>query len=478
VDFRLVRLVEDNVETEKKENTELPGMGIPTQGKNKPKTKDYNQGKEQDEKLYRYYIDYLNMNESDARDEAFLLPAITVDYQSPELYFDELAMAKYGYVTEVTYKGQKLTKRLCPHCHNPIIDGAGKYDMFLISVIGDTNVGKTIYLTVLQEMLKKDMFKGTIQFMGTEQEKELCFGNIDKLIHEKKVLDANLRQKLPPMPFQYTYETADSKDPKSCIVIFCDIAGEDCRSADTMERNGYHIKASSGLLFLIDPTRFSAIKFNTEDGMRIANRYQLEVITAINRYLIANTFEEQTKIPTALVITKGDILRDLDYFTEDSKVSTLNIDQRDLHPGYLDMDEIDQVDHTVQHFLKEIGEEELCNHRRLFRTSNFFLCSSLGKNPSLIERIGVDSMEKFIGINGAIKPYRVTEPFYWLMMENNIIPCRIAHKFQDSKGQEHEISAFYYANETKESLYHRLEQQRKLISRKNALPSLFKRFIK
>lgn len=474
VDFRLVRpITESGEETDHSEEVQLPGMGIPNMVKNKPRTKESSDSKIHDEKLYRYYIDFLNINESDARNDAYLMPAISPDYQSPDLVYDEVSMGRYGYVTEANYKGQVLNKRLCPHCHNPIIDGAGKYDMFLISVIGDTNVGKTVYLTVLQEMLKRDQFKGTMQFMGTKLEKELCFGNIDKLIHEKKVLDASARQKIPPMPFRYTFETADNREAKSCIIIFCDIAGEDCRNAETMEKNGYHIKASSGLLIMIDPTRFNTIKYNTEDGMKIENRYQLEVITAIYRFLIANTFEEQTKIPTAIILTKGDVLREMDYFKGEIENGILAMNNADLHPGYLNLEETKRLDEVLEQFLKNIGESEFCHNRRLFNTSSFFVCSSLGKNPEQVDRINYDNMDTFIGINGTIKPYRVAEPFYWLLMQNNIIPCKYTERLIDYKGQERVIELYYYANESKGSLQNRIDALKKsILGHNRILPNL------
>ena len=63
---------------------------------------------------------------------------------------------EYGFVTELTYKGQHLTRRLCPHCHNEAVPGAGMYDMKMIGLYGDTFAGKTVFLTVLEALLKGD----------------------------------------------------------------------------------------------------------------------------------------------------------------------------------------------------------------------------------------------------------------------------------------------------------------------------------
>lgn len=424
-----------------------------------------NSGLVKDVQLANYYVEYLQYNEADAAANAMRLPAVSIDYtDNTKVWFDQAEFQKYGYVTKVKYQEQELDERLCPFCHNRVVFHAGEHEMKLISVIGDTNVGKSIYITMLEKMLQEDLnFKGTMKFMGTEEEKNLYFGKIDELLDKKEMHEATERKKIPPMPFLYKYKTSDGKE-HSYLIVFCDIAGEDCRDRDSLKRNGYHLKASSGLLFLIDPTRFAKVKNAIDGENEIPQLYQQEIFTAIDQYLIADTHESKAKIPAAIVLTKSDMLKEIGVVRGSEKYQNVLEDPKgnEKHPGFFDKKVAADLNDIVSGLMQDLGAATLCNVvEGSFETYNYFVVSSLGKSPETveIEEYGVERTVK--RIEGHLAPYRVTEPFYWLLSQSGCIPFKYREVLRNKKGETRVIETYYYEDELDGTFQNRLEELRK-----------------
>jgi hypothetical protein len=420
-------------------------------------------GMVRDEKLFQYYKEYLQYSDEEAASNANLYPAIEVDMMSPDIRYNVEDYNHFGYVTKIQYKGQTLNQRLCPYCHNLVVPNAGKYDMLMISMIGDTNVGKSVYLTVLEEVLKTDKFRGNLSFMGTEEENELYHSNLEKLLNKRVALSATQRMKIPPMSFLYTYTTSDSQEKKYKLIVFCDIAGEDCRQERTMRQNGYHLAASDGFLFLIDVTRFPGVAHTIEQGSSIANMYQREIFNAINKFMIADTYENTTKIPAAVVLTKCDVLSEVGKICATEEYNDILNDRRgsDIHPGYVNVMEFNHLNQVVPDMIADLGERELANNvEDNFASYNYFVASALGKSPEVVEREESGKVVRENRVKGQIEPYRVAEPFYWLLAKNSCIPYYYYEILENNKGDQRRIEFFYYENE-KGSLQNRIEGARK-----------------
>lgn len=419
----------------------------------------------QDGKLYLYYKNFLKYSESDAAASSRQLPFIKMNPMDPDIIYNRQDFERYGYVTSIEYKNQKLANRLCPNCHNPLIPNAGKYDMLMFSMIGDTNVGKSVYLTVLERVLREDKFRGNLSFMGSDEEREMYLGNLEKLLNKKEALTATQRQKVPPMPFLYTYVTPDSQEKKYKLIIFCDIAGEDCRSDTTMKKNGYHLKESDGFLFLIDITRFPNVKHTIEEESGIENYFQKEIFTAINRYLIADTYENTSKIPAAIVLTKSDVLRQIGTVYDNEKYSTLLKDMRgaDIHPGYFSKEEADKLKSLVPELMEDLGERELCSAAAdNFENYAYFIASALGKSPEYTKLTENGTIREEKKIKGQIDPYRVSEAFYWLLAQKSCIPYRYTEILRNRNNEERKVEFYYYEDE-RASLPAKIEAARKSV---------------
>ena len=448
VHFRLNAPLEDVVEEDEEvEEENIFGGAVGRQRGSRKSNRNEKSGKKLDEKLYNYYKEYFN-DEAAARQDAMQYDFVEFDVMNKEIEYNRQEMNEYGYVNRIGYRGQDLTTRLCPNCHKNLVDGAGKFPMYMFSVIGDTNVGKSIYLTVLEAMIEKGAFDATMLFMGTKEEHDYYRGANKRVMQDKKMLKATIG-KVPPLTFQLTYsveEEGSQKQRKSVLITFCDIPGEMCRDKNNLEIFGAHLRASSGLMFLIDPTRFKGVRNVIDQGAEIDELYQMDVIEAINRFLVSESYEMSTNIPTAIMITKSDTLKSVSFFQESESHRYLIDDQQwnVRHPNFVNEDEIQKINRGVSEFLNAV--DEVAYTRKLgdlFSNFSFFINSALGHAPADNE---VENIKEEIR-TAMIRPYRITEAFYWILAENGVLPRRITQVYRNSKSKEEKtISIYYYEN--------------------------------
>lgn len=465
VDFRLDRPLEE--ETEQKE-TEVSG-GRARRG-HAVREEELAKGFVVDEKLLRYYIEKLQMNNSEAESNARRLPAIKMNYEAPDIEYSLQDFSRYGYVTKIHYKGQTLNQRLCPFCHNPLVANAGKYEMLMISMIGDTEVGKSVYLTVLEETLGDAEHDGNLQFMGTEAERAQYRANVEQLIDKKKTLAGTQRVKNAPMPFLYTYRTKDSYTKKNKIIIFTDMAGEDCRDPEILKERGYHLKASDGFMFFIDVTRFPGVEYMAQNRPHVKNREQREVFTAIHKYMIADSYESTCAIPSAVILTKCDELGRVGLVNSTPEFLRLVTDDTHYYCGNLEPERVRRQNESVMRMIPMLGEKRLINYvEDTFSDFSYFVVSALGKAPTEIQGENMDRSMKEMIIEGQIMPFKISEPFFWLLAKKDCIPYYYWETWESSKGKKKNIEMYYFESE-KENLNEKIEREKVNQGIKNIWP--------
>ena len=188
VHFRLKSPLNDDVEEVAQEDDDAIGTGIGRRRSSERKNSGNNQGKVLDERLYHYYEAI--HDEDTARMEAMKYGFVEFNVMDPQIEYNRQDFQRHGYVNAIRYQGQELTTRLCPYCHMDLIQSAGKYDMYMVSVIGDTAVGKSIYLAVLQTMIEKGPFNASMLFMGTKKKRSII------CLLRKKLLWSNAELRL------------------------------------------------------------------------------------------------------------------------------------------------------------------------------------------------------------------------------------------------------------------------------------------
>ena len=155
----------------------------------------------EDAKLNRY-------RERFGLDTVFDMEAVLSPYDVPEehrIYSDNIVMGlndRYGVMTR---------RRLCPQCHNELPVTAGKAPSNIISIIGASQVGKSVYMTSLIHTLQHytaDHFDAACMPLNAEISRRFRADYEEPLFERGDLLDSTQKEKLQePFIFQFVFRT-------------------------------------------------------------------------------------------------------------------------------------------------------------------------------------------------------------------------------------------------------------------------------
>ena len=417
--------------------------------KKKPTSRSVNYGKENDEKLYAYNSNVLRNPQKTSQKNAMQYMAVSITDENVAV--DE--EMKYGFPQKVVYtaedgKEYATQTRLCPNCHNTLPIGYGLRETILISIIGDARAGKSVYLTMLINALENNEdFSSKLNFIGDKDIKQNIFESYQKpLLQENILVDSTKRKKIPPFAYNYWYQYRDkdgSWAENTIDLIFYDIAGEDLRDDSAIRQNGFNIVDSSGLIFLIDPTNFGTMK----DLFAIRDRALIDAVPKDNS--VQNIFsamfnyflgmdKEKSHIPVALAVSKADLFgfAELSFFDNKPENRIQNTLENENYEGYVHMPSARGLHTEVRELLQHLNEDLILNNASgCFKYINCFAVSSLGKKP-IIEQLTDPKTNKPIKkgrVDGELQPFRIKEPFYWILFKNGLL-----NRYEDDGA--------YYAN--------------------------------
>ena len=394
-----------------------------------------------DDNLYNYHVDILHTDTVDAKVNSMQYPFMFFDLADESIFYDESDIEKYGFAQRITFENEKgkvetSDQRLCPNCHNNLPIGYGMRETVLISILGDARSGKSIFLTMLiAELENNPDFVSKLTFIGDKQVRDSFYSNYQRpLFKEHALISSTKRKKIPPYSFNYWYQYkgADgSLEENSIDVIFYDIAGEDLRDESGIRNNGFNIKDSSGLIFLVDPTNFTKLS----DLFRYSDSALIEAIPEENstqaifdtlyNYFIGFDMEK-SPIPFALAVSKVDLFKyvNFDFFNNKPESRIQHILKDEIHQGVVNMPSIKGLHREVRELISHLSEDGIINNAMgCFKNMSCFALSSLGKKP-IIEKISDPETNETIEkgfVDGSIIPFRVKEPFYWILMRNRLI---------------------------------------------------------
>jgi len=403
------------------------------------KSKKTTDGKLLDEKLYNYHATISQSTDKIAKEKAMQYPFAAVDNDG--ITYDNLDIETHGFVQRVTFTNtdghlEVSDIRLCPNCHNNLPIGYGMRDTVLISILGDARSGKSVFLTMLiAELENNSDFVSKLTFIGDKEVRENFYETYQKpLLKEQTLISSTKRKKIPPYAFNYWYNYKDENGTlreNSIDVIFYDIAGEDLRDDYGIRNNGFNIKDSSGLIFLVDPTNFRRMAdlFRFSDAALIdaipdENSNQAIFNTLYNYFIGLNM--EKSEIPMALTLSKADLFKyvNFSFFGNKPENRIQNMVNDEIHRGAVNMPSIKGINQEVRELISHLGEDGVLNNAAgSFKNVNCFAISSLGKKPT-VEKISDpktnETVEKGF-IDGPLIPFRVKEPFYWILMRNKLM---------------------------------------------------------
>lgn len=365
---------------------------------------------QEDEKLNRYRKK-LGLDELDELETVIDPFTIPVD---KHIYSGHVLVGlvdAYGYTTR---------KRLCPHCHNILPITSGQSPSNIIAIVGASQVGKSVYMTSLIHTLQNTTapnFDAACIPINSEISRKFKQDYEEPLFERGDLLTSTQKEgKQEPFIFQFKFKD-DSIDP--LLLVFFDVAGEGMVDQEYLDMYAAHIKNSSGILFLVDPLQIRSIRdkihLKREDTTgEFASQHDepREVIINLFENFIGYQEKGKTDIPTAVVLTKSDMLNILKEEDGEYIKSNSNIFNQSVHEQYFSLTEFNNINGEVKRFIEKVDrpfKDAIDVH---FNKTAYFATSALGRNPINMQ------------VDGIIEPLRVDEPFLWLLYTMNYIEGR------------------------------------------------------
>lgn len=276
--------------------------------------------------------------------------------------------------------------RLCPHCHNVLPEGYGKYPLYFTSIVGITSSGKTVYLTQLLSEIETYLGRMGVNVCYKDKEARRF-----KSIRDSSTIlpNATTRNDLRP-PITITAQEGSS----FYTLVFYDIAGENCVDPDKQALFGPYISHADGIIVLMDPAQFPQLR--TQIEAKHSGAIGAENTASVNSVLqtMYQSFLTErmnqagrVEIPFAFVVSKSDYLDEIlreDPNCENSAIIEMLPDPDPNRP-VVSYGELVSIDHAVRQLLEENGDPTLYEQiRTSFANSRFFAVSALSCGTRLV----------------------------------------------------------------------------------------------
>ena len=150
--------------------------------------------------------------------------------------------------------GNRVNHRICPHCHNKLPPSLGVSCNTVISVLGYTQIGKTIYLTSLLNWLERS-FANSIRggWFGFVDDEMDAYQNRQYTKMLNGSIEATDVQFVSPIICEIGFSHPDGGNV-STIVSFYDFPGE-AANAEMEKIAANHIRNASAMMLMFDLTK-------------------------------------------------------------------------------------------------------------------------------------------------------------------------------------------------------------------------------
>jgi hypothetical protein len=309
--------------------------------------------------------------------------------------------------------GVVTRKRLCPHCHNELPIPSGKVPSNVISIVGASASGKSVYMASLIHTLQHSTagnFAAACMPLNAEISRRFRQNYEEPIFERGTMISTTLRDEVQePFIFQFVFKD-DSLPPLT--LVFFDVAGEGMVDETYLDIYASHIKNSAGILFMVDPLQIRTIRdrLKVNFGERqeeFTGTYDepREIILTLFQNFIGHEEKSMTDIPTAVILTKSDMLQHLKEEDGEYIRSNSNVFRNVVHSKVLDLNEFNNINGEISRFIEKVDRPFKDALDVRFKNTAFFAVSSLGSNP-------VNKQ-----ISGVVNPIRVDEPFIWLLYQ-------------------------------------------------------------
>lgn len=315
------------------------------------------------------------------------------------------------------------TQRICPQCHSLLPVHFGKVDSRLIALIGAKGTGKTVYMTVLlHELMNSVGRRFDAAVVGSDDHTRGEFAKkYEEMLYRQSVLPGTTRtgqaEIRRPLVFKVTLDRAGllrTRD-RHTITSFFDTAGEDLTSKASVDLNVRYLRGADGIILLLDPLQMRSARAAVRPGTRLTDPdgktdSPVNVLTRVTEVLYearGRGPNRRIEVPMAVAFSKIDALQHAF-----SSGSPLLREPPEDKPVFDQSDSLAVHEH-VRALLHEWDGAQIDQIvRKNFASFRYFGLSSLGGSPTADNRVDPRG----------IHPYRVADPFLWLLSRFNAIP--------------------------------------------------------
>ncbi|WP_236568046.1 MULTISPECIES: hypothetical protein [unclassified Nocardiopsis] len=312
-------------------------------------------------------------------------------------------------------------RQVCATCHAQLPVNFGRIRSRMIALVGARDAGKTVFMTVLiHELMNRVGSRFDASVGGSDDHTRHRFhADYETPLYEQaRLLGATRRAGVArePLVFRFTTQRRGlyGRRPQHTLLSFFDTAGEDLTSEESVEANLRYLHNADGIILLLDPLQMEGARRLVPAGTRmpapsrVENR-PLDMLGRVTDLLMRRpgAANRLIPVPIAVCLTKIDALHG-----ELDEGSPLHRPQ----PGapYFDESDSQDVHAQIQQLLHRWDGGGVDGHvRNHYRNARYFGVSALGGVPDEDNRV-----------RGGVRPYRVADPFLWMLSEFGVIPAR------------------------------------------------------
>src|ERR1022692_2358480 len=307
---------------------------------------------------------------------------------------------------------QRTRIQVCPRCHSRLPATFMSVEGRLIALAGPSLAGKTAFMTVLIHELRHAAGERlNASATGADDTTNERFSrDYESPLYRKSLLFARTttsgQDNIAPLVFRFqmNQRTLLRRRPQELLLSFADGAGEDLISPLKVELMTRYLAAADGVVALVDPLQLPRVREllgSTFVLPPLLPPDQISAFVRITELLLAGSGGTVVDKPVAIVLTKVDTLWSMLPLDSALRLPV------DVTPFFNVADSM-AVQREVATLLAGWGAGEIVDlARKHYSDSRFFAVSSLGEQPTDSNRVSPRG----------VRPYRVTDPFLWLLSE-------------------------------------------------------------
>lgn len=320
-----------------------------------------------------------------------------------------------------------VRKFYCPHCHNEIIPLAGKMPMYLVSLMGPSSAGKTVYLTILHILLNGKQYNlptGCL-FFSSIGEMAREFDRYKMNLIKNNQLPATT-QELRKDPYllkvSYRADPFSATTDKQCLLGLIDMRGEMLQGGQNDQLTDFNVpqfREADGFIMMVDPETLDTVHTQLPEELFGGRTIEAlsQTISSMRETIMDCITAELGKIqkPSVVSLVKQDIL--YKYHEQ----LGIPFAQPVIAPKFgpvlgtsLGEKYYEPMKQSTKACIQYLSGSFAFFLEETFENPYFVSLSALGREVQ-IKGNKIDNYQK-------IQPVRVEEPLLWLLMAFDFVP--------------------------------------------------------